>query len=88
MTWHGPALQGVLRQLEYQLEQACVEDEKGHLDAAMGMYSRAVEAALQDVREQAGTAQWLLNCLLPSPPLPSPPLPLLSPSSPIAEEGE
>ena len=50
LAWPRP--QGVLRQLEYQLEQACVEDEKGHLDVAMGMYSRAVETALQGVGGQ------------------------------------
>ena len=60
----------MLRQLEYQLEQACVEDERGHLDVAMGMYSQAVEAALQDVREQQLkqlTCMLLLKCR----PLPS-----------------
>ena len=75
LAWLHP--QGVLHQLEYQLEQACVEDEKGHLDVAMGLYSRAVETALQGVREQLTQHQLLLlTCpSLPSshPSHPSPP---------------
>ena len=70
LAWLHP--QGVLHQLEYQLEQACVEDEKGHFDVAMGLYSRAVETALQGVREQLTQHQCCYSPVPLIPPIPPP----------------
>ena len=41
--------QGVVRKLEYLLEQAIAADEQGQLETAEKKYSFAVETALEDV---------------------------------------